>query len=486
MKCTRCGAEVEAQRFCIYCGERLLQSRENLHVQRAPSGVMRFRHRSTISQSSLPEVQKKGPDSNSQINLASLNNQSVSCEGNGFSDISQSPVMRNTSMEGEEMKENRKPSLRQSRELEALLLKLNHSSEDNAAVLNKKLDEDLASDEEMDDSPLQNIDVSTDNNEEPELGVMYSDTESLNESFFNSEVADYSASVPVGSGSFARVPSGGFHLVIDSIKSACQGMITRMKSLRSKTSRKNNEPISEYEDGKKQKFIKLMIALAVLVAVIGIIVSVASDDKTEETTEIAAQAPVAGNEDFAILALDEPDDTSDIVFGEDDFAIPTLEFGESDSEGDKIVVAANDAAANDIAAGAAAAAANSGRLKEARLYNRNDNVMANVSAGESLKLNKSCIMREGPASRFGLVKEIPSGSNIQVLTTTEEDWVLESGGVWTKKGQPNKLGPGSQFADAQKGMKIPQPKSRVISSNNWRYVQFGKLYGYVGPACFKK
>ena len=93
-------------------------------------------------------------------------------------------------------------------------------------------------------------------------------------------------------------------------------------------------------------------------------------------------------------------------------------------------------------------------------------------------------MREGPASRFPLIKQLSPGTSIQVLVSTEEDWVLEKGGLWTKNGQ-TKLGPGAQFADASKGMKLPQPTSRVISSNNWRYIQVGNLYGYVGPACFK-
>ena len=112
-------------------------------------------------------------------------------------------------------------------------------------------------------------------------------------------------------------------------------------------------------------------------------------------------------------------------------------------------------------------------------------MLAVVSDGESVKLKKQCIMREGPASRFALIKQVPVGTTVKVLANTEEDWVLQGGGVWKKSGQPDKLGPGSQFANALRGMTVPQPASRVISSNNWRYIQVGDLYGYVGPACFK-
>jgi hypothetical protein len=124
------------------------------------------------------------------------------------------------------------------------------------------------------------------------------------------------------------------------------------------------------------------------------------------------------------------------------------------------------------------------KLTEARKYGRNDNLFIGSSASQSFKLTRSCVMREGPASRFPLVQELKPGLKVEILTTTDEDWLFQNG-VWTKSGQTNRLGPGTQFAEAQKGMSVAAPTSRVISAKNWRYIKAGKNYGYVGPACFK-
>ena len=121
---------------------------------------------------------------------------------------------------------------------------------------------------------------------------------------------------------------------------------------------------------------------------------------------------------------------------------------------------------------------------EARKYGRTDNLFIGSNKPETVKLTRSCVMREGPASRFPLVTELKPGQKVEILTTTDEDWLFQNG-VWTKSGQTNRLGPGSQFAEAQKGMTVAAPSSRVISAKNWRYLKAGKNYGYVGPACFK-
>ncbi|GEM_PF-2224202 len=496
MKCTRCGAEVEAQRFCIYCGERL-QPRENIHVQRAPSGVMRFRHRTSISQSALPEVQRKGPDSSkvSQMSLASLNNCHLDDSGDFLSEMQKDPST-SSSMEGMTMKENQGQSARQSRELEALLLKLNgNSSEKNAARKAEKLPpkpversakkvqpvQELIEDDLLDEDnslhSMESVEVSLDDS--------LSLDDSISDGFFVHDETNTSGPIPMGSGSFSRVPSGGFHLVIDSIKSACRGMIRRIQTMgKSKSADTPKTDLSATEQRNK-KIAKVGVAAAVVFALICIIVAV-STSPSEETTEIAAQAPVAGNDDYAIIALDEPDDITTLTFdGDDDFTIPELEAKAQD----EATIEATKEAARQAAMGAGKqknepSTAKAGNLKELRLYNRNDNVLAAPVNAKSQKINKSCIMREGPASRFPLIKQLSPGTSIQVLVSTEEDWVLEKGGLWTKNGQ-TKLGPGAQFADASKGMKLPQPTSRVISSNNWRYIQVGNLYGYVGPACFK-
>ncbi len=520
MKCTRCGAEVEAQRFCIYCGERL-HSRDNIHVQRAPSGVMRMRHRANISQTSLPEIQQKNIDNLQETSLASLSsskNLKVSHEEDIVADVSSQMIQRTTrpsrsgnmrikqtenvnSTEGNDMKDQGQ-SLRQSKELEALLFKLNGSScEQKAVSKSSELDKSLVYDESM--QSMENIfeeNESVQDNSLENFSRTYSDEDyksffELNETEENDDSQDVSSTIPVGSGSFARIPSGGFHLVVDSIRSACSGMIARIKSLRKTSSRTNAENPSdvdnEYSDNttdNSHRIAKFAIMVSVLVAIIAVIVSVASSGtNTEQNTEIAAQTPVAGNEDFAILPLDDPDeefvdDLTTLSFEDDDFSIPALEgMDENDIEPAGVIAVEDDT----IAAAETTNQPSNNRLTEIRLYNHNDNVMAQVAAGESFKTKNSCIMREGPASRFGLVKQVPAGATIQILTTVEEDWIIQGGSVWTKDGQPSKLGPGSQFANALNGMKLPQPKSRVISAKNWKYVQFGNVYGYVGPACFK-
>ena len=497
MKCTRCGAEVEAQRFCIYCGERL-QPRENIHVQRAPSGVMRFRHRTSISQSALPEVQRKGPDSSkvSQMSLASLNNCHLDESDNYLSEMQKDPLT-SSSMEGMAMKENQGQSVRQSRELEALLLKLNGNSSEKSSAkkaeslppkpverpaqkvqqVQETIEDDLL-DEESSLHSMDSVEVSLDDS--------LSLDDSISDGFFVHDETNTSGPIPVGSGSFSRVPSGGFHLVIDSIKSACKGVIRRIQAVGKSSSPNTPKTDLSSTEQRNKKLAKIGVGAAIVFALVCMIVAVATTP-TEETPEIAAQAPVAGNDDYAIIPLDEPDDITTLTFdGDDDFTIPELE---GNAQDDAKVEATKEAAKQAAMAAAVpkdepATAKTSGNLKELRLYNRNDNVLAAPVTAKSQKINKSCIMREGPASRFPLIKQLSPGTNIQVLVSTEEDWVLEKGGLWTKNGQ-TKLGPGTQFADASKGMKLPQPTSRVISSNNWRYIQVGNLYGYVGPACFK-
>lgn len=470
MKCTRCGAEVEAQKFCIYCGERL-QGKESLSVQRrsvrAHSGVLRFRHRATISQTSLPEVQKRQSETN-KMQLASL------------SGTQQHSVSRRDSIHDEFNKDVRDRSS-QSRELEALLLKLNGQESSMSEEQFTALDEDdLYEDESLEDMDSLDVDMDA-----PDSLVD-------NSFFISDESRDISGPVPVGSGSFSRIPSGGFHLVLDSIKSACQGVIKRIQTLggRRDTSRCVSVDISD----RKRKMAMLGIVLLTL-CLLGSIVYWAvthdSNDAAPEQMAIAAQAPVGGNEDFAILALEEPvQDIEDLTFDPDDFSIPELDFAVDDVEAEPEIAAIPESEKPQIEdvieePTEQKAAQNVAVAVENRTYGRKDNVMATVSEGESFKVSRSCIMREGPASRFGFVKQIPSGTKIQILTTTQEDWLLQSGGVWTKAGETSKLGPGTQFADAPKGAKLPQPKSRVISASNWKYVKIGDLYGYVGPACFK-
>ncbi|MBQ4359567.1 MAG: zinc ribbon domain-containing protein [Proteobacteria bacterium] len=515
MKCPHCGADVEAQRFCIYCGSRL--SSKEMRVQRAvcsPSGVMRIRHKSPISATSLPDVQTRQPSKAESMNLSSLSSRQTAVERH----TSENPVAwrssqelpsarRSGSMDGGEMRESQS-STRQSRELEDLLSKLYGKPVENEKKIIDSLDEeeDLMEehvDEVRDDSPLEiSVDLSESELSEPslsgehELSGDYEACESLNESFFDETPSqtDISGPLPVGSGTFARVPSGGFHLVWESVKSACQNAVAKVRSITSRRSSKKvaeNNAVKVEDTGcndlpaeQKKKLIAYAITAALVVGIAAIIASVVAGH--EECPEIAAQA-VTGNENFEIQpieATDEGEDLGipieDLTFEDDDFSIPALELDDNnkDAKGAKKPAVADAKPVKAVAAG-------TNRLTEARLYSQKDNIMANVVKGETFKTRKSCIMRQGPASRFGLVKEIKAGTNIQILTSTEEDWVLESGSVWKKAGEAPRLGPGSMFAPAQKGMSVPQAKSRVISAKNWKYIQVGDLYGYVGPACFK-
>ena len=201
MKCTRCGAEVEAQRFCIYCGERLLSHGMTARPVRTPSGVMRFRHRASVSQSSLPQ-----PKRTSKLELESLKS------------LTAVPA---------------ESASRQSRELEALLAKLNgHDSSCEADVVDAPA-EGLASLTSLDvdlDEDLGAMDslVSVDSMNDALSGdASYVGDESLDESFFlrTGGQTDVSGPVPMGSGTFSRAPSGGVYARagVDAIGGAARG-----------------------------------------------------------------------------------------------------------------------------------------------------------------------------------------------------------------------------------------------------------------------
>lgn len=488
MKCMHCGAEVEKHTFCMYCGKRLSEQHVTAKPVRAASGVMRFRQRAGVSDSALPEVQKSRPAA-ARMELESLkriSSESARVE-RGAAKMGAAPQQIPASRNAASSQSD--PSMRQSRELEALLRKLN-APENNYPEAD---DSDIGGDEN-----LSSLEVDLD-------APSMSDA-SMNDSFFLQDESETAVSgpIPTGSGSFARVPSGGFRLVADTVKEAFRKAAGRAK--------RAARDIRSGEMPKKKIVAACAICLCVVGAGAAILASSGGSETAAETpapaAEIASQSAVAGNEDFAIIPIQDSGESyndEEIAqmydFDDDAFAIPDLT-GEDAGSGDEEATAAaaaaaaaagkktakdNPASADDAQAQAqarAAAAAPAAAPGEKRLYGRKDNVFAGAGAAKSVKTNRSCIMREGPASRFGLVKEVPSGASIKVVAMTEEDWILEKGGLWSKNGM-TKLGPGAQFADAVKGMSLPQPKSRVISSSNWRYIQYGDVYGYVGPACFK-
>lgn len=456
MKCTRCGAEVEAQRFCIYCGERLLSHGMTARPVRTPSGVMRFRHRASVSQSSLPQ-----PKRTSKLELESLKS------------LSAVPA---------------ESASRQSRELEALLAKLNgHDSSCEADVVDAPA-EGLASLTSLDvdlDEDLGAMDslVSVDSMNDALSGdASYVGDESLDESFFlrTGGQTDVSGPVPMGSGTFSRAPSGGFMLVLESMRSAVRRAVDRLKSTGTKLR-------AGRKDGRAAVTSRRRMVGGVVAAVLltgGLVAFLAHDGEsgTQEAPVVSAQT-AAGNEDFSIVALDEvgagvtaDQDVAQVVFDPEEFSIPALESDDGFAMGADVETEEKDADATETVVKP---------LREHRMYDRRDNVLATASAGTGMKLSRGCVMREGPSSRFGLIKALPAGARIEILSETDEDWVLEKGGLWKKSGM-TKLGPGAQFADAETGMKVPGAPSRVISSSQWRYIKYGEEFGYVGPACFKK
>lgn len=451
MKCTQCGKEVEAQRFCKYCGAPL--NRMTVGPARTPSGVMRFRHRSQMSQTSLPEV--RAAKQASGMRLESLKRSSGE-----FSDARQSRV---------------EPT-RQSRELEALLSKLNAAEE--------REDEDIF--ESAPSVSMQSMEVSLGDSAPSMPSVSSEDLwgdESLHDEFFSARASQHDMSVPVGSGSFSRVPSGGFHLVVDTIKAAGARAVRAVRGAFSGGAQSGGARVSTKT---KRNAALAVVAAAVIVA--GALV-VSGKDEAPSAPEIAsapAATPVVDSGYDDILALEEPEQEIDsLTFDADDFSIPAFE-ADGTAQADSGDHAVADLPAQEAAKPAAETVAVKmpGAPTQKRHYGARDNVFLGQQPGKKIKTSRSCIMREGPASRFGLAKQIPAGASIEIVTSVEEDWVLEKGGLWKKSGM-TKLGPGSQFADAAPGMSISQPKSRVISSGSWRYVKYGELYGYVGPACFK-
>lgn len=448
MKCSKCGAEVETSNFCPQCGNPLKQKRESgMHVKKAsrrPSGILRMRKHSLVSETSLPDVKKKH-----------------------FEEVTTSV----SEMESEVKSQADDLTSKQSLELEALLDKLN-----NEPVIIDGLSE----------TPRQ-VDLD-------DSGPLIFDESLSDEFFLNGEHEDIHTSgpIPVGSGSFARVPSGGFHPIFDSIKK----FFGSVKNVFSKSDNDNTETEDSEtliaKDRRRFALVAILASTAVVLSV-GLLLS---QNKTN-VPDLAAQHNVT--QEPEALPTNEDVDIASMTFNADEFAVPDFDFSDDEDEvsdfpevnpvqelqaetetEEKTVVAENNPVENKKTV------ENAKKLPptEIRLYGKHDNVVTD-SAFKEVKLQRQCIMREGPASRFAVVQQVSSNTMVKILAETDEDWTLIANGVWRKKGQPDKLGPGSSFADAKPGMTVPQPTSRVISSKNWRYIQAGDLFGYVGPACFK-
>ncbi len=372
---------------------------------------------------------------------------------------------------------------------------------------------DLLSGPSMDMS----VDFVDEDEEDDEDFVDSSLTLSSEERFFDEDIEDsgeyaHSASsgpIPTASGTFARTPSGGFKLVWTSVKTTCSDLLDKARqgvaNLRGKGDKTSRRRETAESRQKRQKMVAIAFVIVALLGIVGLVVMSGS-----RTSEIPTENSVAMNEtnDFELVALDDSGVTEEVpVFDAEGFA-DSFDFVDDEADPEGSVIAAAAAQPNAIPAEVVAAAQpepvqveavvapapapepevieveTKTGPKEIRKYGKTDNLFIGTTKSETFKAKRSCVMREGPASRFPFAGNINTGDKVEILTTTDEDW-LYSNGVWTKAGQADRLGPGTQFAAALKGQSVAAPTSRVISAKSWRYVKVGKVYGYVGPACFK-
>lgn len=457
MKCPNCTQEVKAQRFCIYCGYRLQAVDAPVTVLKADrhvSAVMRLRQRRDVSQTRLPIP--KSDELAQPMRLESL--ETLTRKG------SQNAAQGHDEEQGEWSMTKQREDKRQSKELEALLLKLNGG-------LSMPDSEEVDSDS---DSLELNMDVAS-----MQMGRDASLGASLEEDFFmdNSEAFDVdmpSESIPMGSGAFSRTPSGGFRLLWESIREGASDLVQRIKGMVPVTAKSRNR--NEQRDLRPWAIGAILLCSTVLLIVA--IVAFSNDDTQENAQTVLAVAqapetaqPQAQSAEFELIRIED----APLIGMENAGVSETFDFSD-DVEAESIEISPQPLKSVN---------------QEKRLFGKNDNVLLAGNSAESVKLKRNCVMREGPASRFKLIRELKAKTEIQVLTNTQEDWLLQDVGgnmVWTKScaGCTAKLGPGTQFADALAGQKVPPTtKGRVISSANWRYVQAGKEFGYIGPACFK-
>ncbi|MFA5624360.1 MAG: SH3 domain-containing protein [Bradymonadales bacterium] len=463
MKCPNCTQEVNLQRFCIYCGFRLKDAKNPSHVFVAPKHIsqhIKMRQRRSLSQSDLPVPKARvGMPALKLLSLESLREKS----GSGAQIDTSSEEMH----DGEWMMSRQRNDKRQSKELEELLQKLNGGLSLPESV-------DYVDD---DDSLEIHIDESIELQRDASIGASLEADFFLhdNEPSFDLDMA--SESLPMASGAFTRTASGGFKLVWESVKDVAATGMERIKSL---WKPKQNQR----QTAAKRDLRPYAIAAIVLCSTILLIVALLSlDSEGEQSGEEMLVAAAAGVQTEQNSAIEQENTEFQLIRLDDSAALGAPDLANADMMdfGEEANVEANEAVA----------VVEKNSAHERRVFGTKDNVLASAETPKTVKLKRNCVMREGPASRFKLVKEVKAKEQIKVLSTSQEDWVLQEHKgslVWTKDclACKAKLGPGMQFADALEGQKVPAPlKGRVISSNNWAYVLAGKDYGYIGPACFK-
>jgi hypothetical protein len=114
---------------------------------------------------------------------------------------------------------------------------------------------------------------------------------------------------------------------------------------------------------------------------------------------------------------------------------------------------------------------------------------------KQVKMSRTCVLREGPSSRFkALVKQTPATAKVIVLGESESDWkVISTGGLtgWSKTSCTGsgvcdlRQGPGAPFKAVTSSADSLKVNGPLVSGDRWRYVKFEDLYGWMGPACWK-
>ena len=534
MKCPGCGKECSSagtQRYCIYCGHKLTvnSTQTTSPAKRNNSGVMRFRRKADFSQSSLPEVQQD--ISRQKLNLASLSgcNAAIGSSRGEDTDMPQNKQSRElknllNSLNGSKKETKQaKPSI--DDEIKDILandidddididLDISSPSEsfpsltlspdgplsgNHPRVLSRAASRSLVRQEAIKAAATEK-EVEEDDllDEDEDASIDFS-----NNGFFAIEDSDdddqdTSGPIPTASGTFVRDSSGGFKLALESIKSTFASLgqkahraITSLKgNTTKKTSRRFSESRENTAESKKENRNRIIAISVVAIAICALVaLVVVRGTKSEAQLENSVATNDSNNYELIELPADDSADEQIPEFNpnENDFAMVDFDFAEDEVDPEAANVpmqAAAQPVAMPVEEEVKPEVSNKPTLTEKRQYGKSDNLLLSDTKGETVKLSRSCVMREGPASRFPFVGELKPGSKIEVLSMTDEDWLYE-GGVWTKAGQTKRLGPGTQFVEAQKGMTVAAPKGRVISAKNWRYVKAGKNYGYVGPACFK-
>lgn len=117
-----------------------------------------------------------------------------------------------------------------------------------------------------------------------------------------------------------------------------------------------------------------------------------------------------------------------------------------------------------------------------------------VASSKARKLNRPCVLRKGPSSRFrAVIPQVAPGTKVIRLAKSSGEWQTFTRGDrsgWARSCKGNdcvlRQGPGQHFKRVTGKKNSVKPRSPVTSSARWSYVKIGDKYGWTGPACWKK